>query len=73
MTAIQSLHTVLMDGQPRTARQIADITGSDVHNVRTVLRRVEEYGLVISSPVTVPTGQSANAWRWVGCRRSGRA
>lgn len=60
-----ALRIVLQDGQPRTVRQIADMTGTDARQVNTVLRRIEEYGLVKSSPITVPTGQQANVWRWV--------
>lgn len=59
------LHTVLQDGQPRTVRQIADMTGTDARQVNTVLRRVQEYGLVTCTPTRAPTGQQANAWRWV--------
>ena len=60
-----ALRVVLQDGQPRTVRQIAAETGEDARQVNTVLRRIEEYGLVKSSTVRVPTGQEANAWRWV--------
>lgn len=60
-----ALRIVLQDGQPRTVRQIAQETSEDARQVNTVLRRIEEYGLVKSSPITVPTGQEANAWRWV--------
>lgn len=62
-----ALRIVLQDGQPRTVRQIAAETGEDARQVSTVLRRVEEYGLVKSSATTVPTGQQANVWRWVRC------
>ena len=60
-----ALRSILQDGQPRTVRQIAQETGEDARQVNTVLRRVEEYGLVKSTPTTVPTGQQANVWRWV--------
>ena len=60
-----ALRIILQDGQSRTVRQIAQETGEDARQVNTVLRRIEEYGLVKSSPVTAPTGQQANVWRWV--------